>query len=58
MNLGMGFTRSPARTKYTTKNPGVGEYDIRKGDKARIRNPMSYSIGKMKPHEILTPGGY
>jgi len=58
MNLGMEFTRSPARRKYNTRVPGPGEYEVPKADKCRAKKPISYSIGKMKPYEILTPGGY
>lgn len=58
MNLGMEFPKSPVRNKYTTKVPGVGEYQLQKAERSRSKNPISYSIGKMKPYEILTPGGH
>jgi hypothetical protein len=58
MNLGMEFTRSPARNKYKTRVPGPGEYELMKADRSRTKKPISYSIGKMKAYEILTPGGH
>ena len=57
MNLGMDFPKSPSRTKYATGIPGPGEYEMQKAHRSRQRNQISYSIGKTKPLEILTPGG-